>query len=241
MKAVVIDDELNCRISLKNNLETFCEGIVVAGMADGVSSGITLIKQEVPDLVFLDINMGDGTGFDLLNAFEMIHFKIIFTTAFDNYAIKAFQYSAIHYLLKPIAPVDLQQALNRAKETITYSNETTANLKEIYENQSFDKITLNAGNTHQNVLLSEVVYIEADSNYSRFHLNDQSKILVSKTLKEYESLLPSNRFMRIHRSHIVNLHYIDKFNSKSLSLILFGGIELAVSRRMRPEFLQRMK
>ena len=241
MKAVVIDDELNCRISLKNNLEAFCEGIVLAGMADSVASGITLIEQEAPDLVFLDINMGDGTGFDLLNAFKTIHFKIIFTTAFDNYAIKAFQYAAIHYLLKPIAPLDLQQALNRAKETITYSNETTANLKEIYENQSFDKITLNAGNTLQNVLLSDVVYIEADSNYSRFHLKDQSKILVSKTLKEYESLLPSNMFMRIHRSHIVNLHCIDKFNSKSLSLILFGGIKLAVSRRMRPEFLQRMK
>ena len=241
MKAVVIDDELNCRISLKNNLETFCEGIVVAGMADGVSSGITLIKQEVPDLVFLDINMGDGTGFDLLNAFETIHFKIIFTTAFDNYAIKAFQYAAIHYLLKPMAPVDLQQALNRAKETITYSNETSVILKEIYENQSFDKITLNAGNTLQNVLLNDVVYIEADSNYSRFYLKDESKILVSKTLKEYESLLPSNMFMRIHRSYMINLECIEKFNCKSLRVVLCGGIVLRVSRRMRPDFLQRMK
>lgn len=240
MKVVIIDDEVNSRAVIKKQLEKHCPEVEIVDMADGVKEGVRVIKKTLPDVVFLDIKMNDGSGFDVLNAFKTIDFKIIFITAFDQYAIKAFKYSALHYLLKPIDPSELKEAVERAKENLQDYEEATENFKSTY-NGDFQNITLNTEHKYHNIPLDEIVYVEADSNYSRFYLNNDKQILVTKTLKEFEDFLPGEQFMRIHKSYILNMNYFQTFQPSTCFIKLKNGQMLKVSRRNKTTFIRKMK
>jgi len=239
MKVVVIDDEQNCRIVLRDKLVRLDPTLKVIGEASGVQSGIALIREKRPDLVFLDIQMNDGTGFDLLNMVKDVSFNLIFTTAFDQYAIKAFKFSATDYLLKPIDKKELLESIERIKSKNQKPNHNNG-LLSIYESGDFDSIRLRSEDDIKDVQLTDILYIKADGSYCVFHLSTKDKIVVSKPLKEYADLLLETFFMRTHKSFLVNLHSVQSFHYKSLKLILLSGEEVSVSRRNKKEVLDQV-
>lgn len=241
MRAVMIDDEKNCRVSLRNNLREYCPAIEIVGEADGVTTGISLIKEIKPEVIFLDIQMIDGNGFDVLDAFDQIDFKIIFVTAFDNYAIKAFNYSAVHYLLKPVHPNDLKEAVERTHELIGDGNDQLDKLKDQYNSGEFKEITLLASQGYQNILLDNIIFIEGENNYSRFYLTDGKKIIVTKTLKSYENMLPEEEFVRTHKSFILNVNHFRRFDPTTMEVTTLNDHVINVSRRNKARFVELLK
>ena len=196
IKAVIIDDISEAITVLKADLENYCVNIEVIGSADGVVSGAKLIKELKPDLVFLDIQMKDGTGFDLLEILNEVNFKLIFTTASDEYAVKAFKFSAVDYLLKPIDPDELMDAVSRVEgqdkpaQRIDLLRENFVKAKRIALN-TLEKIHI--------VNVEEILRCESNINYTMFYFTDNSKLLVTKTLKEFDNLLSGHNFIRVHQ------------------------------------------
>jgi two-component system LytT family response regulator len=209
---------------------------MVVGEAENIQSALELIKLHNPDIILLDIKMPGGTGFDLLKQLTPVKFKIIFVTAFDQYAINAFKFSAVDYLLKPVIPEDLVQALNAAREKINEEFENTK-LKNLVDNikQEDKKIVLNTQEATHVINVNDIIRCEADRNYTRFFLSNKKIILVSGGLKEYEELLKPHHFIRPHHSHVVNLNFIIKLEKKTSILILKDGSEVPVSIRKHPE------
>jgi two-component system LytT family response regulator len=213
MKAIVVDDNERARITLKSDLKDYCNQIEVIGEAEGVVSAFEVIQNLKPDLVFLDIKMRDGTGFDLLEKFKLVggvSFTVIFTTAYDEYAIKAFKYAAAAYLLKPIAADELVEAVGRIhkKEVGTSLQMQLDVLKQYIGNGSSQKIALPEADRIHLVEVNDIIHCESDKNYTTFFLVQNKKITVSRTLKEYENLLSKKDFIRVHHSHLVNLQHI---------------------------------
>lgn len=235
MNVVIIDDEKHCRELLKAQINRYCENASILGEADGVKSGYDMIANLNPDIVFLDIQMNDGTGFELLNLFKEINFKLVFTTAFDEYAIKAFKYSAIHYLLKPIDSEELAEAYIRASKEITY-RESTNNFIKTYKDGSFETLSLKTENCIYNINVSEIEFIEAEGSYCTFHLENNKTIMVSKPLREYAEILPDSIFVRIHKSYLVNLKQIKSYKQSSLKLTMNSGKHTFISRRNKTLF-----
>ena len=219
MKAVLIDDAEKARIALRSDLKSHCPQVAIVGEADGVVSGLELIERTKPHLVFLDIRMVDGTGFDLLEnlkGFVRSQLHVIFTTAYNEYAIKAFKFSAVDYLLKPIDPDELKQAvdkINLQKEAVPEQNGQLAfllnALKDLKQTQK--RIALSSAEKVQIVDLTDIIRCESDRNYTLFFLSENRKILVTKTLKEYEELLEEYGFLRVHHSHMINLKQLKEF------------------------------
>ena len=216
INAVIIDDEpKNVRV-LKNMLNEFCPEVSLLGEANDSNEGKELIQQKKPELVFLDIEMPYGNGFDLLNALMPIDFEVIFVTAFDKYMLKALKYSALDYLLKPVNIAELKAAVKHA-ETRIKKNSINQQLTVLLENfkkhePGLKKIAIPTADGFDFILIEDIVRCEAQGPYTRIFTKDSKKILVSKPLKEYESLLPDNIFLRIHNSHLVNLNFIKKYN-----------------------------
>lgn len=230
MKIVVIDDEVNCRILLKNKILKYDSNANIVGEANGVVTGMELIQKEHPDLVFLDIQMNDGTGFDLLNKLDFKAFNIIFTTAFDQYAIKAFKYAAIDYLLKPINYRTLSESLDRI-ELSSVTKNRFSHLVSSYTDREFDTIYLKTEDNMHEVKLSDIESVKAQGSYCTFHLKENIKILISKPLKEYCDLLPPIQFVRTHKSFLINLDMVKTYRLKSSLLVLSSGDLIPVSRR----------
>jgi two-component system, LytTR family, response regulator len=245
MTAIIIDDELSGREVLKKLLELHCPDITVLKTLNSIESGLKSILEDKPELVFLDIQMPNASGFDLLNQLQKIEFEIIFVTAHDNYAIKAFKYSAIDYLLKPIKVSELIDSVDKAKEKMN-NNQSRDNVKFMLEKISptkktflNNKILLPTLGGYNIIDISEIVYCNSESNYTRFHFIDGKTLMVSKTLKEFESLLLENYFFRIHRSYIINLNCIAKYNKgKGGEVVMKDGAVLEVSREKKDEFLK---
>jgi len=245
MKAIIIDDELSGREVLKKLIEKSCPAVQVINAVNSIEKGLASIREDEPDLVFLDIQMPNGSGFDLLNQLEKISFQIIFVTAHDNYAIRAFKYAAVDYLLKPIKVAELIDAVNKASERIgsNHKNEHVNFLlnkinpaKKTFLN---NKILLPTMGGYHIIDIPEIAYCKSDSNYTHFHFTDGSNILVSKTLKEFEPILLENHFFRIHRSAIINLNCIAKYNKgKGGEVVMKDGAILEVSREKKEEFLR---
>tara|TARA_B100000809_G_C15114102_1_gene521732 strand:- start:1380 stop:2105 length:726 start_codon:yes stop_codon:yes gene_type:complete len=230
IKAVIIDDIQEAITVLQSDLETYCKNIEVIGSANGVVSGAKLIKELKPDLVFLDIQMPDGTGFDLLEIIGETDFKLIFTTASDEFAIKAFKFSAIDYLLKPIDPDDLMQAVEKVEQ----QQEPTSRLELLKENLSHPKkIALNTVEKIHIVDIENVIRLESNINYTRFFFVDGTKLLVTKTLKEFDKMLSDHSFIRIHQSHLVNANFIKEFLKQNGEVILKDGTKIPVSTRKK--------
>ncbi|MCD4789227.1 MAG: LytTR family DNA-binding domain-containing protein [Bacteroidales bacterium] len=241
-EALIIDDESKARNALKNLLNKHCENIHVVDEADCVKAGVEKIQNLNPDVVFLDVQMPDGTGFDLLEQLPEINFKIIFVSAYDKFAIQAFKFSAIDYILKPVEPEQLIEACSRLSEDDKYS-EINKKLEVLLTNRnSFEKITLPTIDGIIFVKIKEITRCESDNNYTNIFLNNGEKIIVSKTLKEYDEMLSPFNFFRIHKSHLINLKYLERYKKgEGGYVIMEDGAELEVSRRRKEDFLAALK
>lgn len=249
IKAVIIDDVDKARIALKSDVEDYCPNIEVIGEADGVASGVSTIVSLKPDLVFLDIKMADGSGFDLLEklkATDNIDFNIIFTTAYDQYAIKAFKYSAIDYLLKPIDPEDLIEAIKKldaqspTKLGVDQYQFLMDQIRHL-QNPSPKRIALSSTEKIQIVEISDLVRCEASGNYTYFYTTDGQKIIVSKTMKEYVDILEEQDFVRVHHSHLINMDQVAEFMKiDGTYLVMKNGDQVPVSVRKREDLMKKL-
>jgi two-component system, LytTR family, response regulator len=241
LRTIIIDDEEHQRLNIDKMVKLYCPDLNVIAHADGVKTGVEAVKKYGPDLVLLDINLQDGSGFDLLDALQPINFKIIFITAFDQYAIKAFRFSALDYLLKPVDPDELCRAAARAAAIMQNDfNAQISNLQKFIQpdEKNHQKIIIK---THDNIYLvpvQDILYCQSDNNYTRFHLSDHKQIMVSATLKEYEDLLSDSGFFRIHKSYLINMKRIRRFErAEGGSVVLEGDIKIPVASRKREELL----
>jgi two-component system LytT family response regulator len=240
----LIDDEKPFITSVRTLLSSVAD-VVVVGEARSVASGLVQIDELEPDLIFLDIEMEDGTGFDLLRQIDRRDFKVIFVTAYDHYAVEAFRFSAIDYLLKPITSVDLYTALDKVREA-TGKEKINYQLSVLMENihqlsKEKKKIVLRELDTLHVIQLDEILWCNADGSYSIFYLTGGRKIMVSQHLKEFEDLLSPNGFFRVHRAHLVNLNKVRKFTkSEGGTILLEENISLPVSVRKRERLAEML-
>jgi two-component system, LytTR family, response regulator len=238
VKAIIIDDEEDARSTLRAFVKQYCPQVEVIAEADGVQEGYRAVMANEPDLVFLDIQMDDGTGFHLLEKIRAPRFNVIFTTAYDEYAIKAFKYSAIDYLLKPIDPDELIEAVSKLKKDNEGNEARIQNLIKNRDEKEMDRLTLSSQEGLTFVKLDNIMRLESDSNYTHFFLTTKEKITVPKSLKEYELILPESKFFRTHQSHIVNLNYVKKYMREDGGYVLMeDGSEVLVARRRKEEFI----
>lgn len=240
-KAVIIDDILKARDFLKRDLASFCPQVELVGEAEGVVTGLKVIKKLRPDIVFLDINMNDGSGFDILELLDEIQFKVIFTTASDEYAIKAFKFSAVDYLLKPIDVNELTKAVEKAiaqgksegQEQVELLRDTVAS------SERMEKIALHTAEKIHICELKDIIRCESSINYTTFFFEDGHKVLVTKTLKFYDHLLTGSGFLRTHQSHLINLIHVKEFVKGDGGYILMNNAaNIPVSARKRAEVVQ---
>lgn len=239
MKVIIVDDEKFARESISNILHQKFPDITIVAQVGSLKEAIPEIKKQKPDLVFLDIDLTDGTGFDLLRAFESILFKIIFVTAHNEFAIKAIKYSALDYLLKPVNSEELEEAVNRAKETFNADQEQKK-ISTFLHNSITDnkKIIIHTSDSLFVVNVDDIIRCESANNYTEFFLKDGKKILVSRSLKIYEAILSEQGFMRIHRSHLINVKYITRFEKKEGgSIFCIDEVRLPVSQRKKQELI----
>jgi two-component system LytT family response regulator len=227
IKTIIVEDEPYSREHLETLVGDFCNKVELVGLASDVSSGYELIKKTEPDLVLLDIEMPDGTGFELLQRFSEINFEIIFTTAFAEYAVQAFHYSAIHYLLKPIDPEELVSAVDKVEEEMRRKN-IEARISTLFHNlqsraDNMRKIVLSSGSNVFVVSTKEIVLCQAEKNYTRFFLDDGRDIVVAKTIKEYDAMLSDNGFSRVHRQYLINVDHVKSLDKSNRGEILLTG------------------
>ncbi len=239
MKAVVIDDIKDARSGLIKDLQANCPNVKIEGEAEGVVSGAKLIKSANPDLIFLDIRMEDGNGFDLLELIDRENYKVIFTTGADEYAIKAFKYSAIDYLLKPIDVEELVQAVEKASDMNINQLEV---FNEHIENTSVKRIALHSLEKIHIIEVDNVIRCESNGNYTLFFLKSGEQILVTRTLKEFDELLSPLDFLRVHQSHLINMNQIKEFNKTDGGYIVTkDGGQIPVSTRKRSVLMERIE
>lgn len=234
----VVDDEPSCRDIIRSFLGDHYPEAVVIGEAGSVAEAIPLLLDKSPELLLLDVHLPDGTGFDLLDKFPKPGFKVIFTTAHDEFAIRAFHYSAIDYLLKPVDPDLLYQAIQKvAASTLQYEMQL-AQLRHNTSTRLFDRITLNTGNGLVFVQNKDIIHLEANGNYTFVFLADGEKHLVSRNMKEFVELLPEPAFFRIHQSFLVNTAMVKKYlKDDGGYVVMQGGAKLPLARRRKEEFL----
>jgi two-component system, LytTR family, response regulator len=244
MKILLIDNEPEIRKVLKEMVEAWSKGMHIIEEADGVATGVEKINSFKPDVVFLDVEMNDGTGFDLLSQLDKPSFQLIFTTAHNQYAIQAFKFSAIDYLLKPIDPVDLNIALQKALENIsssTLQNQLAILLQQVgNKNEPNKQIVLKDIDKTYFIKMSDILYCEAEGSYTKFYLSNAEPIFVSRNLRSYEELLAPAGFIRTHHSCLVNPTKIKVYDRKTDSgtLILEGGHTIPVSQRKKDFVIQ---
>lgn len=247
MKILIVDNEPNVLKATQTLLQQYCSDFFEEiEIADGVHSGFSKIQEYNPDLVFLDVEMDDGTGFDLLAKFKSIDFQVIFVTAHDKYAINAFRFSAMSFLLKPIDSDELMNALLKAKEYIHLKDSNAqyqifkAHLLESNNNQD-KKIAIKDSNAIHFVQISQILHCESDGPYTTFILKEGNKIVTSKNLKEYEELLLPFGFLRSHHSHLINVQQISRFEKNDGGfLIMSNGDKIPVSQRKKEYILQQL-
>lgn len=246
LNAVIIEDERNGLINLKHLLAEHCEDIEVIGDADGVESGLALFNREdiQPDVAFLDINLQDGKVFQLLNQLQSIDFDVIFVTAYDQFAMKACEYSSIGYILKPIDPDKLVDAVGRIRPRRQGRTEERLQVMQQYTSHpnAFEKMSIAALDGIHFVKIRDIVRFEAEDNYTHIFLNGGGKITASKTIKAYEDMLSPFNFYRVHKRHVINMNYMKKFvKGDGGYLIMDDDVKIEVSRRRRPAFMTQLR
>ena len=245
LKTVIVDDEQDAVDFIDSIIGEYCASLEVVGKANNVIQGVAAINDKKPDLVFLDVEMPNGTGFDLLAQFPEKDFDVVFITAFNHYAIKAIKFSAVDYILKPININEFIDAVNRVvKKRSERSTQGNENLKILMENlrSSFpSRMAIPTADGMEYLNPKDIIRIEADRSYSWFFLTGNRKILVSKHLKEFQELLSDRYFFRSHNSHLVNLKYVKKYIRKEGGYIeMADGSLIPVSRNRKDLFLAHM-
>lgn len=243
MKTILIEDEEQSISALLADLKKHCPELIVVGTAGSVSEGIELIQKVNPDLVFLDVQLSDGLGFDILEAYNNNDFKVIFTTAYSQYAIKAIKFSALDYLLKPINKDELKQAVQKALHTSKEDNQSK--MESFIKNQNLlnpnKRIALQ---TSQGVFLHElqtIIRCHSEGNYTTIHFTNDKRLLIAKPLKEFEELLSIYGFERIHHSHIINLNHLGSYLNKDGGyVVLSDNTTLPVSSRKKAQLLKKL-
>jgi two-component system LytT family response regulator len=246
IRTIVIDDEQHCIDRLSRLLdEQYSSTIEIVGAFERFEDGITAIKKLEPDLVFLDVQLQNKTGFDLLQQMNKISFEVIFTTAHEKYAVQAFKFSAIDYLLKPVDADDLKLAVNKLQQKIS-KEEVSRKFEALFHNlkniqNSSKRITVPTVKGFEFLQVNDIIRCQSDINYTIIFLKDKRKITVAKTLKEFEELLLDHDFYRIHNSHLINLSYIKNYNKgKGGSVTMNDNSEIEVSTRRKDDFLKRL-
>ena len=243
LKAIIVDDEPKARENLQLLLHDFVKGVEVVALCQNIAEAVSAVEKFSPEVVFLDIQLQRETGFDLLTKLKEINFEVIFTTAYTEYAIKAFKFSAIDYLLKPIDIEELQKAVAKVEKRM--SNSMTNRLTQLVQNlrqgstENY-KIALPTMEGLVFVNVKDILYCEASSNYTQIFTNEE-KYLVSKTLKEYDELLSDHNFFRIHNSYLININSIKKYvKGDGGYVVLNNNTSLDVSKRKKEAFLNKI-
>ena len=241
--AVIIEDETNSRELLANMLQNYCNSIEVVGEAHDVKTGIAVIQKYNPDVIFLDIEMPGGDGFKILDAFPIVAFQVIFVTGYDEYAIKAIKYSALDYILKPI---DLEELKNAIKKIIPSTSDKRQNIKFLQSSlkkrqKEPDKLILPGNKRHVVVPFNQIIKIIANGNYAEFFLEGNKIRISSYSLAHYESILPEGRFLRIHKSHLINLQKVTTYQSgRGGKVFLSDGSSLDIAARKKSAFVRML-
>jgi two-component system LytT family response regulator len=244
IRAIIIDDEVKARSALKQEVNFNCQDVTIIGEADSVKSGVILINDSKPDLIFLDIQLSDGVGFNILEQIKPHNLKVIFTTAYSEHAIKAFRFNAIDYLLKPIDGDELRQAVDKIVNTQTniFEQKLNAFLQNKTANNTKKKIALHTSEGIKLIELQAIIRCNSDTNYTYFHFENNTKMLISKTMKTYEDLLIPYGFIKIHKSHIINLdHLLSYQNNDGGYVIMTNGDKLPVAQRRKTHLLQTLE
>ncbi|HEY4108762.1 LytTR family DNA-binding domain-containing protein [Puia sp.] len=245
IRTILVDDETDSISVLRLLLEKYCPKVSIAGTANGVDTAFALIGETRPDLVLLDIEMAQGNAFDLLNQLMPLSFQVIFVTAFDNYAIRAFKYSAVDYLLKPVDIDDLRDAISRVREKPA-TDDLARQMQILLENvgtlqMSQQKMAIPTINGLNFVPVQDILRFEAKGSYTVIYLASAEQVVATRTIKDYEDVLPETIFCRIHSSHIINLSRIHKYQKgRGGTVIMEDGSIIEVASRRRDEFLRRL-
>ncbi len=245
IKTLIIEDEQKSREMLAGLIEKNFPDLQIVGLGKDVKEGVELVRNLRPDLVFLDISMPDGSGFDLLEQVAGHKFELIFATASDAHAIRAIKYSACDYLLKPIDVDELRTAVTKViskKKAIPNMENLQFLIQHLKRaDENFQKITLPTGNAYEIVNVKDIVRCEADGSYTNFHLTDKRKLMISAGLKHYEELLPENDFIRVHHHHLINMNHVVRFLKEDGGYaIMSDGSKIEISRRKKEAFMEKL-
>ncbi len=246
LNAIIVDDELTAIKTLETIIKDYCPNVKIIAKTTSPVEAIELIKEKKPHLVFLDIDMPEMDGFQMLESIPEKNFEVIFITASNHHAINAFKVSAIDYILKPVNVPEVINAVNRVEKS--YKTEKTdftkyITLFENFESNLPEKIALPTSSGIEIVLPEDIIYVEAFNNYSTFHISDGRKIMVSKTIGYVESLIATDDFLRIHKTNIINMRHIESYNlSKSGGdITMKNGKKLVLSRRTKQNFIDKIE
>jgi two-component system LytT family response regulator len=246
IQAVIVEDELSSRNNLKNLLAQYAKDIEIVGEAESIDDAVITFKglAKQPDVAFLDINLSDGLVFSLLNKLRPFQFEIIFVTAFEEYAVKACEYSSIGYILKPIDPDALKEAIDRIPKNGKNQMEKRLEIFNSHYNNPnvFSKMSIAAVDGIYFVNITDIIRFEAEDNYTHIFLQTGEKITASKTIKAYEELLASYNFYRVHKRHVINLNCMKKYLKGDGNIVIMeDDTQIEVSRRRRASFLEKLR
>lgn len=244
MKAILIDDEPNATEALTNMLQLTAPDVQVIAVTNDPKVGLEMLRNAQLDLLFLDIQMPHLSGFELLNRLGKTNFSIIFTTAYDQYALQAFKYSAVDYLLKPIDLDELEVAVNKVRAQIQTQQPDFSALERLFQQvqkPGSQRLSLPVSDGLVFVQIADIIRLESDSNYTLFFLNTGEKILVSRTMGYYESLLEAHNFCRVHHSHLINMAQVQRYlKTDGGYAIMSDGSKVEISRRKKDDFVARL-
>jgi two-component system, LytTR family, response regulator len=245
VRCVLIEDEPDNRQNLRLLLGTYCPQLEIVGEAGSVEEGLITIRQARPELIFLDVELQDGTGFDLLMGLQGMDVNVIFVTAYTHYAIKAIKFNAVDYIMKPIDIHELCQAVDKASRK-TEAKDSLLKIRNLITNlgttdSSSKRIALASVDSLKMVEVRNIIRLEGENNYTRFYFKSESPMLVSKTIKEYEGMLQDFDFFRVHQSHLVNMAFVASYmKGEGGYLVMTDGAQVAVSRHRKPELIERL-
>ncbi len=254
LKAIIVEDEKPGRENLQNMLKQYCPNVEVIAFAEDIESAYQLLKEpsKQPDIAFLDINLPDGIVFQLFNKLDVINFDPIIVTAYEKYAIKAYDFGSLGYILKPIDADKLKEAVDRAdslrkKYLVKNRNPSEENRKRVKvveeymsKQNNFGKISISAMDGYHFVNITDIIRLEGDDNYTHI-FTATDKLTAAKTIKSFDEILTGSNFFRVHKTHLINLNYMVKFLKTKSFVVMKDGREIEVSRRRRPVFLELMK
>ncbi|MBL4708005.1 MAG: response regulator transcription factor [Flavobacteriales bacterium] len=237
---VIVDDEVDSQIILQNFLNEYCPQTRLIAIYSTVKDCIKNLLTSPPDILLLDINLTDGTGFDVLKEITQLSIKVIFITAHDQYALDAFKHKVNNYLLKPINPKHLQNAIEDIIKTIELEKKLN-NIQLFEESSNVKKLGIPSKGTLQLKSLQDIIRCEANGNYTFIYINDKERIIVPKTIKVFEELLTNNGFIRIHQSHLINQKYLEEIRIKKNLIFLKNGVQLPISRKYKMIIIRSFK